>query len=113
MARKGAEYSDEQLAEMYRRYAELKGWSTRNEVIREKIQAWRDSSIGPVGLAIDFHKTGKDNAKHLGHNAETESSQKQGNIKKGCFRVFAAVAAFLLFAVVVITVGAVSAYLFR
>ena len=90
MARKGEDYSDEQLAKMYRRYAELKGWSTRDEVVQDKVQAWRDSSIGSVGLAIDFYETGTDNAKHLGRNAETESAQQEGSDGTGCFGVFAA-----------------------
>ena len=74
MARKGAEYTDEQLAEMYRKYAQLKGWSTKASVIRGNISTWRSSSIGPIGLAIDFFENGEDNAKHLGYDAEARSS---------------------------------------
>ncbi len=67
-------YSFEQLVEIYRRYAQLKGWSTKAELIRDKVQAWMDSSIGPVGLAIEYHETRRDGAKDLGHDAEARAA---------------------------------------
>ena len=72
MARKGSQYTDDQLAEMYRRYASLKGWSTRDDIVRDKVELWRGMSIGLVGFAIEFHETGKDHCKHTGRNAEEE-----------------------------------------
>lgn len=72
MAKKSA-YTFAQLAEIYRRYAALKGWSTKDEVVHDKVQSWLDSSIGPVGLAIEFYETKKDSAKHLGYDAEARA----------------------------------------
>ena len=102
MARKGAEYSDEELAEMYRRYAELKGWSTKDVTVQDKVEGWRDSSIGPVGLAIDFHETGNDNAKHIGNDAEAKAT-KQEKGGGGCACIFLALVS-TAFAVVALLV---------
>jgi len=90
MTRKGDNYTDEQLTKIYRRYAELKGWNTSDEVVQDKLQSWRAMSIGPVGLAIDFHETGKDNAKHLGRDAEIEAGKAEGGSSLGCTAVFVA-----------------------
>lgn len=68
--KKGSEYSDDELAAIYARYAKLKGWSTDSELVAAKVQSWRESSTGPVGAAVDFHKTGEDRIKHLGRDAE-------------------------------------------
>src|SRR5262249_16469371 len=71
---KQSPYTFEQLVEVYRRYAQLKGWSTKEEVIRDKVESWIDHSIGPVGLAIEYHETRQDGAKHLGHDAEARAA---------------------------------------
>ncbi len=69
MARK-QKYTIEELVTIYRKYASLKGWSTNEYTVRENVDGWVNSSIGPVGLAIEFHENRTDGAKHLGFNAE-------------------------------------------
>jgi hypothetical protein len=66
-------YTVEELVEIYRQYAQLKGWSTNERTVRDKVEAWVDSSIGPVGLAIQFHERRTDGAKHLGYDAEARA----------------------------------------
>ena len=118
---KGDQYTDEQLAEMYRHYAYLKGWNTDDETVKTKLEGWRYASIGPVGLAIDFYETGVDNAKHLGRDAEA-SSPSHVNIEpgrtnvantyrkksKGCLSAFV-----LIFSTVLTVIAAAAAILER
>lgn len=53
-------YSLEQLREIYRRYADLKGWSTRTSVVKDIVNGWMNGGIGNVGHAITFYETGDD-----------------------------------------------------
>jgi len=89
MVQKRSEYTDEELVNMYCRYAHLKGWSTEDTIVSLKVEAWRAKGIGPVGLAIDFYETGKDNAKHLGKDAEEEATAKKSIGCVGFLVVFA------------------------
>jgi hypothetical protein len=73
-SRNSNNYAFDELVFIYRRYAQFKGWNTSECVVRDKVEGWVDSMIGPVGLAIDFYETGKDNAKHLGWDAEARAS---------------------------------------
>ena len=63
-------YHDEDLPEIYRHYAELKGWSTKPQIIADKVATWTEQGIGAVGLAVDFYLTGKDGYKQVCHDAE-------------------------------------------
>ena len=56
------DYSFDDLVAIYQRYAKLKEWNTTECVAREKVEGWVDMKLGPVGLAIAYHETGKDNA---------------------------------------------------
>src|SRR5262245_42465009 len=67
-------YPFEELVEIYRKYAQFKGWNTTDRVVRDKVQGWVDSSLGPVGLAIAFHEDRTDGAKHLGYGAEARAA---------------------------------------
>jgi hypothetical protein len=73
-------YSVDEATEIYRRYAHLKGWSTIEKVIREKVEDWRFSKDGAVQLAIDFHETGIDNAKYIGMDAESRAADPSDRI---------------------------------
>lgn len=53
-------YSAETLREIYRWYAELKGWSTNSKMVRDSVAAWVKGGIGNVGKAITFYETGND-----------------------------------------------------
>jgi hypothetical protein len=68
----------DELVRVYRRYATLKGWSTRDETIELKIAEFQDD--GPVQLAIDFEETGVDHAKHLGYDAESRAAEGSDRI---------------------------------
>lgn len=57
------------LAKIYVRYASLKGWSTRKDVVREKIAEWEADGTGTFALAATFHETGVDQCAHLGFDA--------------------------------------------
>ena len=65
MAKRKEKYTDLQLAEMYRVYAQWKGWNISPKVVRAHIEAWKSVSIGPMGLAIEYHETGIDGAPHI------------------------------------------------
>lgn len=69
-------YSPDHLAKMYRMYAAMKGWNTTEPVVRGKVQAWTESGIGPVGLAIEFYETGIDGAPHLDRVPERRDSER-------------------------------------
>ena len=100
MARKGDQYSDKKLAKIYRQYADRKGWSTRDEVVQDKVESWRDSMIGPVGLAIDWYENGgKDPKPELG---------KDATIAKGCRGLSGVIVAALLIIVLLVVLIAVS-----
>ena len=75
------EKSVEELAEIYCRYAKLKGWSTEKRLVRSKVQAWLEQRIGAVGLAIEFHESGLDGAKHLGYDAESRAADPSHRIQ--------------------------------
>jgi hypothetical protein len=48
----------------------LKNWDTRKATIADKVESWLDMSIGPVGLALQWHETGKDpNPELTAHSA--------------------------------------------
>jgi hypothetical protein len=71
-------YGVEELARIYRRYATLKGWSTHEKVVSEKIADWNHD--GPVQLAIEFHETGIDRARYLGYDAESRAAEGSDRI---------------------------------
>jgi hypothetical protein len=63
-------YTFDQLVEIYRRYAGLKGWYTGDDAVFDHVREWMSSSSGLVGSAIAFHDTGTDSEKHSGYDAE-------------------------------------------
>ena len=66
---KSSKYTYNQLTDIYRKYAHLKGWSVSDTAVGDKVGAWLSASLGPVGLAIDFHETGIDYYHDRGINA--------------------------------------------
>jgi hypothetical protein len=59
-AQTGRSYNAQELSEVYRAYARLKGWNATDQVVRDKVEAWLGQTIGPVGLALQWHETGTD-----------------------------------------------------
>lgn len=53
------DYSDDEYRRLYCRYAQLKSWNSLPYMVDEKVAAWQQG-IGPVGLAVFFHRTGVD-----------------------------------------------------
>jgi hypothetical protein len=54
-----SDYSDDECRRLYCRYAQMKSWNSLPYMIEEKVAAWQHG-IGPVGLAIFYHRTGVD-----------------------------------------------------
>lgn len=59
------EYSTEQLLQIYKRYAEKKGWNAKPKHVAECVALWQASSLGAVGLAIKYFESGSDNAEFV------------------------------------------------
>lgn len=86
MARKGSQYSAAELAEIYRDCAWRKGWDTTDRVVKDKVDSWHSGSIGPVGLAIDWHESGgKDPKPELGNDATVRKGSTSLSGAFGCF----------------------------
>ena len=71
-------YTEAELDQIYRHYAELKGWSTYDKVVKEKIAEWNGD--GPVQLAIEFHETGVDGAYYLGYDPGSRTAEGSDRI---------------------------------
>ena len=75
-----------------------KGWSTDDETVSMKVEAWKYKRIVPVDLAIDFHETGEDTAEDLGKEAEFASPDPIINFFIGMLiLLLAAFATYLLY----------------
>ena len=54
-----SDYTEDECRRLYCRYAQIKSWNSLPYLIEEKVAAWQHG-IGPVGLAIFYHRTGID-----------------------------------------------------
>lgn len=59
-SKRGREYDRLQLTHVYRNYATLKGWNTSQAVVDDKVDSWLESSLGAVGLAVEWLESGID-----------------------------------------------------
>ena len=54
-----SDYTEDECRRLYCRYAQINSWNSLPYMIEEKVAAWQQG-IGPVGLAIFYHRTGID-----------------------------------------------------
>ena len=54
------DYSDDEQRRLYCHYAQLKSWNCLPYMIEEKLASWQQMRLGPVGLALFYHRTGVD-----------------------------------------------------
>lgn len=54
------DYSDDEQRRLYCLYAQLKSWNCLPYMIEEKLASWQQMRLGPVGLALFYHRTGVD-----------------------------------------------------